>query len=355
MIPRLFSHKLLSPGDIEPSDPRMRVVGVFNPGVAEVNGRTAILARVVEQSVEEREGYIPSPRYEGNALTIDWLVAQDWDTSDPRTVTHKTTGIVRLRFVSHLQLFWSDDGQRVDASTGGALSLLPEGSYECFGIEDPRITRIGDSYFITYVGVSEYGICTSLMRTEDFATFERQGVILPPDNKDVLLFPEKIGWQYAALHRPMPFMRFAPPCVWFAQSDDLISWGGHRPVAGLSIGGAFRDRAGGSTVPILTERGWLVLVHGSDKQPGDGGAGIYSAGAVILNRYKPWHVTARTPEPFMFPEQDFESRGFVDNVVFPTGAVVRDGRLDVYYGAADEHVGVCGFDFDALLGICEPV
>lgn len=124
---------------------------------------------------------------------------------------------------------------------------------------------------------------------------------------------------------------------------------------GVSIGSAFRDRAGGSTVPILTDRGWLVLVHGSDKQPGDGGAGVYSAGAVILDRDEPWRVVARTPEPFVLPEQDFERRGFVDNVVFPTAALVCGDQFHVYYGAADEHLGVCGFALDALLEICEAV
>lgn len=355
MIPRLFTHKLLSPGDIEPSDPRMRVVGVFNPGVAEMGGRTAILARVVEQPVEVRAGYIPSPRYEGDALAIDWLVAQEWDTSDPRTVTHKTTGIVRLRFVSHLQLFWSDDGQRVAGSTGAALSIMPEGPYECFGIEDPRITRIGDTCYITYVGVSPEGVCSSLLSTKDFVAFERHGVVLPPDNKDVLLFPEKVGGRYGMLHRPMPSMRFAPPQMWLATSDDLLHWGEHRRLRGISATGAGSDRIGGSTPPVLTPAGWLTLYHGSDKQPGADGAGVYTAGALILDRADPTRVIAKTSRPIMFPEQDFESRGFVDNVVFPTGAVVRDGRLDVYYGAADEHVGVCGFDFDALLGICEPV
>ncbi len=358
MIPRLFTHKLLSPGDLEPSDPRMRVVGVFNPGVVEVGGRTAILARVVEQPVEVRDGYIASPRFDDGELRVDWLACVDCDTADPRTLVSRTTGRVRLRFVSHLRLFWLDTPPDADAEPvvgDESQRIIPQGPYEQYGIEDPRITRLGDSYFITYVGVSEHGICTSLMRTDDFATFERLGVILPPDNKDVLLFPEKVAWQYAALHRPMPSMKFSPPRVWFAQSDDLISWGDHRPVAGLSIGGAFRDRAGGSTVPIRTERGWLVLVHGSDKQPGDGGAGVYSAGAVVLNRFKPWRVAARTPEPFMLPEHDFEKRGFVDNVVFPTGAVVRGGQLHVYYGAADEHAAVCGYDLAGLLGICEPV
>lgn len=356
MTPRLFTHKLLSPGDLEPSDARMRVVGVFNPGVAEVGGRTAVLARVVEQPVEQRDGYFPSPRYEAATLHIDWLAYDDCDTADPRTLVSKATGLVRLRFVSHLRLFWMDaTGDDSDAAFGReALRIMPQGPYEQFGIEDPRITPLDGGFAITYVGVSPRGVCTMLMQTDDFASFQRRGVILPPDNKDVLLFPEKVSGRYAMLHRPMPSMKFAPPRVWFAQSEDLLDWGGHRPVEGVSIGSAFRDRAGGSTVPLLTERGWLVLVHGSDKQPGDDGAGVYSAGAVILDRDEPWRVVARTPDPFMRPEQDFEKHGFVDNVVFPTAALVRGDQLHVYYGAADEHLGVCGFALDAVLDGCGP-
>lgn len=351
MIPRLFTHKLLSPSDLEPSDPRMRVVGVFNPGVVEVEGRTAILARVVEQPIEIRDGFLPSPHYSNGELIIDWLDWQGADLSDPRTIVSKS-GIVRLRFVSHLRLFWSEDGKSAPCES---LRVLPTEPYEEYGIEDPRITLVDDQYRITYVGVSRWGICTSLLSARDFVMMEKHGIILPPDNKDALLFPWKIGSRYRMLHRPMTSMRFLPPRVWVASSDDLLNWGAHRPVAGVSMVGAFRDRSGGSTPPIFTERGWLVLVHGSDKRWGEEGAGQYSAGAVLLNREHPEIVVARTPEPFMFPEQDFEKRGFVDNVVFPTGAVVRDGRLDVYYGAADEHVGVCGFDLNTLLDACEPV
>ncbi|MFI4861915.1 MAG: hypothetical protein ACIAXF_14685 [Phycisphaerales bacterium JB063] len=357
MIPRLYTHQLLSPSDVEPSDPRMRVAGVFNPGVVAVSegGRHAVLARVVEQPVEQRDGFLPSPRYDEGELHLDWLALGDCDTRDPRTLASKTTGRVRLRFVSHLRLFWVEHrGPGYATSAVEALRIMPTGVHESFGIEDPRITRIGDTYSFTYVGVSPRGVCTMLMSTRDFESFDRRGVILPPDNKDVMLFPSVVGGRYAMLHRPMPSMLFAPPRVWFAQSEDLLSWGGHRPVEGVSMGGAFRDRAGGSTPPIFTERGWLVLVHGSDKQPGDGGAGVYSAGAVILDRDEPWRVVARTPGPFMRPEADFEQRGFVDNVVFPTAALLRGDCLDVYYGAADEHVGVCGFDLAALLTLCVP-
>ena len=361
MIPRLFTHKMLSPGDLEPSDPRMRVVGVFNPGVAEVGGRTAVLARVVEQPVEERAGYLPSPRYGPDGLQVDWLDLQDCDTSDPRTLVSKSTGLVRLRFVSHLRLFWSDDGRAINTPVAEALRLMPEGAYECFGVEDPRVTRIDGVYYTTYAAVSPEGICTSLLATTDFAVWERRGVVLPPDNKDVLLFPEAVGGRYTMLHRPMPNMRFAPPQMWIAQSDDLQAWGDHRRLRGVEASGAGRDRVGGSTPPVLTDRGWLTLYHGSDKLPGvpgaagGGGAGVYTAGALLLDRDDPSRVIARSPGPVMRPEADFERRGFVDNVVFPTGAVVRGDRLDVYYGAADEHTAVCGFSLDALLDACDPV
>lgn len=352
MIPRLFTHKLLSPGDLEPSDPRMRVVGVFNPGVAEVNGRTAILARVVEQPVEERAGYIGVPRFDVHpGLHIQWMPEKPFDLSDPRTINHPS-GRTYLRFVSHFRLFWSTDGISVSEES---LRILPAACQESYGIEDPRITQIGGTFFITYAGVSSHGICTSLLSTQDFIQFERHGILLPPDNKDALLFPNQINGRYHMLHRPMPSMRLGVPNVWITEGDNLLQWGHHKPVMGVSMGNAFRDRSGGSTPPILTERGWLVLVHGSDKYWEDEGAGTYSAGAVILHRNQPEIVVAKTDIPFMHPEHDFEKHGFVDNVVFPTGAIVRDGRLDVYYGAADEHVAVCGYDLDALLDLCVPV
>lgn len=354
MLLRQFTARILKPADLSPTNPVMRVVGVFNPGAESFGDGVALVARVVEQVVEERAGYLSSPRYDDAGLTVDWLKQEDCDCSDPRVYVSRADASVRLRFVSHLRVFISKDGRSVAPDTP-AVTILPEGPYESFGIEDPRITKIGATYYITYVGVSPHGVCTRLMSTTDFTQFHRHGTIFCPDNKDVVLFPEKILAEYVALHRPMPSMRFSPPQVWLARSPDLLHWGNHQRLLGGDNAADHRDRVGGGTPPIRTDRGWLTLYHGSDKKPGQTGAGVYTASAMILDTDNPARIIARSKGPVMRPEAPFERSGFVDNVVFPTAMLRREGLLFVYYGAADECLAVCGFDVQDVLDACEPV
>jgi len=164
----------------------------------------------------------------------------------------------------------------------------------------------------------------------------------------VVLFPEKIGGQYVAMHRPMPAMKFSLPQIWLANSPDLLRWGGHHLLVAAGTGST-SDRIGGGTPPIRTDRGWLTIYHGSDKKPGSKGVGTYTAGALLLDLDDPTRIIARTHQPIMAPEADFEKHGFVPNVVFPTAVIEREGMYYVYYGAADECVGVVGYDKDALL------
>jgi len=352
MIDRLYTRCLLSPSDVPASDDRLRVVGTFNPGVAETPGGVVLIVRVAEGVTERRDGQLAAPRYATDgALVVDWLDAAAQDTSDPRFYVDRQSGRMRLRFVSHLRVY-RYDGESVNAGEG--VTLRPQGEYETYGVEDPRVTKIGGAWYITYVGASDRGITTCLLSTTDFTSFRRHGVIFAPDNKDVLLFPDKVFGDYVAMHRPMPAYALTAPRMWIARSADLIRWGGHQLVDLGSVG-THRDRVGGGTPPIRTERGWLTLYHGSDKTMGEAGAGTYSAGALLLEHDSPATVTARTPEPFFKPEADFERTGFVNNVVFPTGVIERGDQLEVYYGAADTHVAVTAYRRDDLMGLLEPV
>jgi len=353
MIDRTFTHKLLSPDAVAPSRDGLEVVGVFNPGVAEFDDQVVIIARVVERPVASEPGHVASPRLdEHGTLFVDQLPEKDYDLSDRRTVRHKVTGLKRLRFISHLRVFRSTDGKTVDPTPGPVI--LPDGPYETFGIEDPRITPIGDIYYITYVAVSARGVCTSLISTTDFATFHRHGIILAPDNKDVTLFPEKLLGDYLMMHRPMPAIQFAEPAIWLSRSHNLLHWGAHEHLVGGDPGG---QRLGGGTPPIRTRDGWLIVYHAkrhlSDAPNGEKRF-EYVAHAMLLHPDNPRTVVGYAEAPIMVPQEDFEKTGFVDRVVFPTGIVERDDQFYVYYGAADEHVAVCGFDRKSLLAACSP-
>ena len=345
-IPRLSTRLLLRPEDVPPSRDDFEVVGVFNPGAVRMEDEVVLLVRVAERPREVRQGFTGLPRWEAGRLTVDWVPDAELDPVDPRVVRRKDDGLVRLTFTSHLRVVRCGDGRSVREITD--VTFRPETDVETFGVEDPRITPIDGRYYVSYVAVSKHGPASSLASTTDFRTFERHGVVFCPENKDVVLFPNRIGGRFAALHRPVCRMPFTRPEMWVARSPDLIHWGGHVPLE--VSGGAWQSgRVGAGAPPILVEEGWLAIYHGNRRPALPGDVGIYYGGALLLDRDDPSRIVKRTPEPFFVPETDFEVRGFVPNVVFPTGVVREGDSLLVYYGAADSCAAVAEFSERALL------
>jgi len=347
MLERLYCKCLLRPEDVAPSHDALDVVGAFNPGAIDLGDEIVLLVRVAERPKEKRDGFTALPRWiPGGAFTIDWTPNDALTFVDPRVVEVNATGVTRLTFFSHLIVVRSKDGRSIDAID--QQRFTPETHYETYGVEDPRVTRIGGRCYFTYVAVSPHGAATALASTQDFRTFERHGIIFPAENKDVLLFPEPINGEYVAFHRPNPSTHFTPPEMWLARSKDLIHWGRHEPFHG-GKGQWETGRIGGGAPPFKVEGGWCEIYHGNEKNPEDPGVGVYSAGALLLDLQDPQQIRARTSQPIMTPEADFEQEGFVPNVVFPTGIVERENRLMVYYGAADAHTGLVEFSRDQLL------
>ena len=172
--------------------------------------------------------------------------------------------------------------------------------------------------------------------SRDLRRFERLGIITPydADERDTVLFPERIAGEYAALHRPSnwigPEYGCERPGIWFAYLDGLPGrMHGHRLVM------APREpwesyKIGPGTPPIKTEAGWLLIYHGVD------GDRVYRSGAALLDLEEPWRVIARTREPILEPQEPYELEGDMPRVVFPEGAVVLGDELIVFYGAADK-------------------
>ena len=247
-------------------------------------------------------------------------------------------------------------------------------------VEDARIVKMGGEFYVTYayrpcppgrywtfphdvVRLPECGPDapaaysrnlgnTALALTRDFRTFRRLGRLTSPvlDDRDVILFPEKVGGRYVMMHRPKEYtgekygVRY--PSSWIKFSDDILCWEdkeSHLLITGKE--GSWEEKIGGSAPPLLTDEGWLVLYHGV----GDGGLAEYRVGALLLDRNDPLKVIARTPEPILEPEYDYEKVGFYNGCVFPCGNVIKDGTLFVYYGCADKYIGVATCSVDALL------
>jgi predicted GH43/DUF377 family glycosyl hydrolase len=335
MIKRLATHLLLRPEDIRPSHPDWEVIGVFNPGVARLGDETIILARVAERPRELRHGWTPHPYWSREKdYVVDWVENERLEASDPRVVRHLQSGLFRLTFVSHLRVARSRDGRTIDSIDEPVF--LPATEAEEYGLEDPRITWLDGRYYITYVAVSCHGPATALASTTDFKSFERHGIIFCPENKDVVLLPERVDGKYIALHRPLGGTQFCRPEMWIASSPDLVHWGAHRYLF-AGTGEWEGGRVGAGAPPIATPEGWLEIYHGNRLPEIVGEVGAYCAGAMLLAKDDPSRVVKVSPEPILEPQLDFEKEGFVAKVVFPTGVLEDDDRLLLYYGASDKY------------------
>ena len=180
-------------------------------------------------------------------------------------------------------------------------------------------------------------------------SFQRLGIITPygSNQRDTVLFPEKIGDQYAALHRPSAWIGDGYPTerpgIWFAYLDGLPGRMYEHRLVMKSEQPWESWKVGAGPPPVRTDKGWLLIYHGVDENR------VYRAGAALLDLEKPWKIIARTPEPILKPEEEYERIGDVPNVVFPQGAVVRDGTLYVYYGAADKVCCLATANLDDLI------
>ncbi len=331
MFVRHPNNPLISPRDVKPSRPDFEVIGSFNAGAAAYDGEIVLLVRVAERPISTSPDVILCPHLDENGeLTVTAIRRDDpnYDTSDSRLVTHRASGELLLTSISHLRLARSRDG--VHFTTADHPWLQAEPPYEAFGVEDARITPIEGRYYVNYTAVSPAGIATALVSTPDFTTIERHGLIFAPSNRDVTLFPEKVGGEYLCYHRPMPGM-FARMNIWIATSPDLLHWGGLRLVLQSSAAGG---RVGGGAPPIKTDQGWLSIYHSADAN------NRYTLSAFLTALDAPGRIIAQSRGPVFAPEAPYETHGFFGNVVFTCGAVAEGDRLRLYYGAADEHVAL---------------
>jgi len=322
------NNPIIKPEDIKPSRDDFEVIGVFNAGVTRFKDEVVLLLRVAERPVNRHPDIVLTACYDiskGNLVVKEFSKGdQENDFSDPRLII--TPRGTYLTSISNLRLARSKDG--IGFEVENSPTIQPANDYETFGLEDPRISLIDDTYYINYVGVCPLGVTTCLASTKDFTTFEHHGVIFCPDNKDVVLFPERVGGKYYALHRPVSLL-FGKQEVWIAESPDLCCWGNHRYLMGSRPGYWDEFKIGAGAVPFKIEQGWLEIYHGVNQND------RYCLGAVLLDSQEPWKVIARTEKPVFEPEADYECNGFFGNVVFSCGLLCEDDKLKIYYGAAD--------------------
>lgn len=258
-----------------------------------------------------------------------------------------------LRGHSHLTIARSDDGYNFDIDDRPWICNSNDPDFEPFeiyGIEDPRITFMESEgiFYITYTAYGIYGPRVGIGKTKDFVNFERIAIIGPPDNKDAVLFPEKINGYYVLLDRPGGLVG-EHAAIWINYSPDLIFWKKAGVILAPEPGWA-PSKLGMCVPPIKTEKGWLCLYHGV-RETGSGR--IYRIGAMLLELESPEKVIGYTPHFIFGPETEYERIGDVPNVVFPCGAIVEDdGMIKMYYGAADTCIAVAEAYIEDIIKLC---
>ncbi|MFA6581985.1 MAG: pesticidal protein Cry7Aa [Paludibacter sp.] len=317
----------------------------------------------------ENEGVLnPAVIRVGDSVHIFYRAVQLWNQS--------TIGYCRLDGALNIVERWEKP------------FIVPEFDYESQGVEDPRIVKIDDTYYMSYTGYDGINARGALATSKDLIHFEKQGVIVPPISyahfvylveaagkvnenyyhnhkfyyqeadpeekillwdKNVVFFPRRINGNLVFFHRIRPGIQLVSvkeikdltPEFWkdyFRNFQDHIVMDPFYKHESAYIGSG--------CPPIETEQGWVFIYHGVEET--ENGL-VYSACAALLDLNNPSIELARLPEALFSPEHDWELHGDVDNVCFPTGTALFGDTLFIYYGAADSYIACASLKLSDLV------
>ena len=331
-------------------DAETYVLGAFNPGMTRLpNGNLLLMVRVAEALRHPiRDRHIHAVRWDDGGYVLDAWQLDFVDTADPRKFMMRGGG---WRVMALTSLSWllpvelSADGLSVVA-VHYDRAIAPAASYQCYGVEDARISKVGDRWYMTTCSVSPERHCTTLYTSDDALDWRLEGIVLDHQNKDMLIFEGKVDGQFFAQTRPLGDLYFAypPDSEWRAgpsinlsSSPDALHWKpydhpGIRPHA-RTVSTA---RMGGGAPPVLTDRGWLSLWHGVEPK---GVVGVYRTYWSILDRDDPSQVVATDHHPLLEPApvltEPLREQMYLEDVVFTTGIADADDHYVVASGEAD--------------------
>lgn len=317
----------------------------------------------------ENEGVLnPAVIREGDNVHMFYRAVQDGN--------HSTIGYCRL------------DGPLTIAERHTTPLIIPESEYESHGVEDPRIVKIGTTYYLSYTGYDGTNARGALATSKDLVSFKKAGIIVPhityaefvflaesagkvnkkyyrnqdfyslrddPEkkmmlwDKNVVFFPRKINGDLVFLHRIRPGIQIVRTKnlrgltreFWVHYFNDLQDY--------IVLDPLYPHEAsyiGSGCPPIETDQGWLLIYHGVQETAK---GYVYSACAALLDKENPEKEIARLPYALFSPEYEWELKGEVNNVVFPTGAVIFGETLFIYYGAADTVIACASVKLSELI------
>lgn len=256
-------------------------------------------------------------------------------------------------------LAFSDDGIHWDVQPAPCFAMKTE---EIHRVYDTRLTVIDGRCYVCFAMDTRHGLRGGIAVTDDFQDFEILSLSVP-DNRNMVLFPEKIGGYYTRLERPMPVYsrggdRFD---IWMSQSPDMKFWGNSKLVLGVEDVPFANDKVGPGAPPIKTEKGWLTTFHSviRDNERGKHGwekkwPKMYYGGLMLLDLEDPSKVIGMYKSPLLAPELPHETdEGFRTHVIFPGGLILEpSGEVKIYYGASDTVECLATADVNDLLKLC---
>ena len=372
-----FAHDalILDPRDIDLSrsplsgkiDAETYVLGAFNPGLTRLpNGNLLMMVRVAEALRHPiKGGHVHAIRWDDGAYVLDAWPLQLVDTKDPRKFMMRSGGwkVMALTSLSWLLPVELDaDGTRVEAIHYDR-AIEPRRPYQCYGVEDARISRVDGRYYMTSCSVSPERHSTTLYTSDDALDWQLEGIVLDHQNKDMLIFQGKVAGKFWAQTRPLGDLYFAypPDSPWragpsinLATSPDALHWKpydepGIRPHAAT----AATARMGGGAQPVRAsiegQEGWLTLWHGVEPS---GVVGIYRTYWTLLDLDDPSRTIATCHTPLLEPApvltEPLRDAMYLENVVFTTGIVDGGDHWIVASGEADLACRITHVPKDAL-------
>ncbi|GAB3336575.1 glycoside hydrolase family 130 protein [Larkinella ripae] len=351
---------VFSPNDIDLTFSPLRktvsaatyVLGAFNPGLARLpNGNLLIMVRVAEA--------LNQPIIGEQIHTIRWDAAKGYlldkyplatvNAADPRKFQvlghpYKVMALTSLSWLLPVEL--TPDGTRVVQVHYDKI-IAPQKPYQEYGVEDARITRIGETYYMTTCSVSSERHSTTLYTSTDGLNYALQGIILDHQNKDMVFFEGTIDGRFFALTRPLGDLYFAArpdsdyypgPSINLASSPDGLHWKpSDEPLIRPRKGSASTMKIGGGTQPIRTDDGWLVLYHGVELR---GLVGIYRTFWAVLDAGEPrkirhWEDRKPILEANPALTEPIKDQLYLSDVVFTTGIVDAGDQYIVASGESD--------------------
>ncbi|MDD5191764.1 MAG: hypothetical protein PHH54_05260 [Candidatus Nanoarchaeia archaeon] len=377
-VPKPIEERVIAiPEKIKSSNENLKVISVCNPGATlfsdDKGEKIYLLLRVMEKTNDEFPGHIAAPRAIKNSRG-EYEIRWEWERANKdANCDDKVLMIVepeerkRPTYISHFRLAESKDG--INFKISEKPTFFPREKYEEFGIEDARITKLEDGvniggknykHLISYVACSgEQDVCTAFSVTNDFKNFVR----LPKKNpapiffspsKDVVVFPKKIKnprtgeYEFAALTRPYGQAGYMVPSIVLSRSKDLIQWGDHQ----LFIKGDEKGHVGAGPAPLECEDGFLIIDH--QHRHHQDGTKEYIGRAYLVDKRDPSKILKRSDE-ILEPHLKIENAPFVNNVTFPSGAIIKGDNLFIYTGENDVATAVYVYKFKDFMDFLSPV